>query len=136
MLDRRDVVARFEQARRCPGIEPGDATPELLHPQFAPREVLQIQIRDFDLAASRRFQLPTKFHYSIVENVKSGHSELAPRMLRFFFEADRLAGIVEFHDTITLWIAHLITENAGAALERQRLAVEIEFPVKAVVAHT
>src|SRR2546430_7689466 len=97
MLDRRDVIARFQQARRRPGIEPGDAAPELFHPQFAPLEVLQIQIRDFDFAAPRRFQLPTKFHYSIVENVKSGHSELAPRMLRFFFEADCLAGRSEEH---------------------------------------
>src|SRR5256885_14389303 len=100
MLDRRDVIACLEQARRCSSVKPGDATPELFYPKFAPLEVLQIQICDFDLAAPGRFQLAAKFHHSIVENVKSGHRELASWMLRFFLEADRLAGTVEFHHSI------------------------------------
>src|SRR5438552_18661629 len=100
MLDRRDVVARFEQARRCPGIEPGDATPELFQAQFAPREVFQIQIRDFDFAASRRFQLPTKFHHSIVENVNNMHNEMSTRKLQFFSKAYRFAGTIDFYTIV------------------------------------
>src|SRR5436305_5644485 len=55
-------------------------------------------------------------------------------MHRFFLEADRLAVTIEFHYAITLWIAHLIAENAGTLFQRQRFTVEIKFPVKNVIA--
>src|SRR5256885_10803260 len=38
----------------------------------------------------------------------------------------RSAGAVEFHHTITLRIAYLITENAGTLFQRQRFTVEID----------
>src|ERR1700737_863367 len=56
------------------------------------------------------------------------------RALRFFFEADRTAVAIELDHTITLWIAHLISENACAAFDREGVAEEIEFSVKDVVA--
>src|SRR5438876_10622109 len=54
--------------------------------------------------------------------------------LRFLFKADCFAALVEFHDSVALRIADLITENACAALDRERFTEKIEFPVKDVVA--
>src|SRR5438876_655561 len=54
--------------------------------------------------------------------------------LRFLFKADCFAALVEFHDSVALRIADLITENACAALDRERFTEKIEFPVKDIVA--
>ena len=59
---------------------------------------------------------------------------MALGILRFLLEADGAAVRTELDHAVTLGIAHLITENAGAALEGERLAIEIEFPVENVVA--
>ncbi len=59
---------------------------------------------------------------------------MAPRLLRFLLKADGAPVRTEFDHAVTLGIAHLITENAGAAGERESVAKEIEFPVENVVA--
>src|SRR5882724_864322 len=56
------------------------------------------------------------------------------RMLRFFFETDRATIAVELDHTITFRVAHLITENACSALDRERFTEKIKFPVEDVVA--
>ena len=56
------------------------------------------------------------------------------RLLRFFLETDCLALSVKFDHAIALWIAHLITENARAALDRESVPVEIEFSVENIIA--
>ena len=55
-------------------------------------------------------------------------------MLRLFLETDCAPVRTELHHAVALGIAHLITENAGAVFDRERLAIEIEFPVENVVA--
>src|SRR2546430_4399493 len=55
-------------------------------------------------------------------------------LVRFFLETDRLALGVEFDHAIALRVAHLIAENACAALDGESVPVEIEFSVKNVIA--
>src|SRR5882724_11664033 len=56
------------------------------------------------------------------------------RLFRLFLETDCLALSVKFDHPVALWIAHLISENARAALDGESVPVEIEFPVKNVIA--
>jgi hypothetical protein len=59
---------------------------------------------------------------------------LAPRLLRFLLKADGTAVRTELDHAVTLGIAHLITENAGAAGKGESVAKEVEFSVENVVA--
>ena len=59
---------------------------------------------------------------------------MAFRFLRFFLQADDAAVGTKLHHAVTLGIAHLIAENAGAVFEREGFAKEIELPVEDVVA--
>src|SRR2546421_200892 len=53
---------------------------------------------------------------------------------RVFLEAQGPSVRAEFHHAVAFRITHLVSENAGAALERQRFPKEIEIPVENVVA--
>src|SRR5204863_3258124 len=97
-------------------------------------QVDQIEIGDLQFAARGRPQGPAIFHDTIVVNIESRNREGALGILRLLLEAERSAIGTELDDTVTLWIAHLITENAGAALERERFPIEIEFSVENIVA--
>ena len=55
------------------------------------------------------------------------------RLLRFFLEADGLPIRVEFDYAVTLRVAYLISENASATLNGQRISVKVEFSVENVV---
>src|SRR5438552_10798240 len=76
----------------------------------------------------------SKIYHALVINIKSRHREVTFWLLRFFLETDRLALGIEFNHPIALRVAHLISENARAALDRESVPVEIEFPVKNVIA--
>ncbi len=55
-------------------------------------------------------------------------------MLRLFLETYGAPVGAELDHAIALGIAHLVSENAGAVVDGERLAVEIEFSVEDVVA--
>src|SRR5207247_728610 len=134
MLDGGDVVTGLEQSGCGSGIEPGHAPAEQLHVQLVALKIKQIQISDLQFAARRRAQSATTLDNLIVVNVKPGHGEMAFRLLRFLFEADGFAIGVEFDNTVAFRVSHLIAKNARAAFDRERVAVEIEFPIKNVIA--
>src|SRR5438105_13026737 len=56
------------------------------------------------------------------------------RLFRFFLQTDSLARGIEFDHAVTLRVAHLISENARAALEVERVTIKIKFPVENIVA--
>src|SRR6266513_5746895 len=66
--------------------------------------------------------------------MNSSHRQVTSWLLRFFLETDRLALGIEFNHAVALRVAHLISENARAALDGESVPVEIEFPVKNVIA--
>ena len=134
VFDRGDVVARLEQRRGRAGIEPGHAAAEQFHVQLAALEVAKIEIGDLQLFARGRLQTARKIDSLLVINVKTGHGEMALRLFRFFLDADCFAIGAELDHAVTLRVAHLISENARAPFECERFAVEVEFPVKDVVA--
>src|SRR4029077_12873192 len=110
-------IARLEQRRGGACVEPRHAAAQELHVQLIAVEIKQIQICDFELAACRWPQRATKIDNLIVVNVEPGHSEMALRLLGFFFKANSFAFGVELNHAITLRVANLIAENARAALD-------------------
>src|SRR2546423_6334760 len=50
-LDRRDVIARFEQAGLSPGIEPRHSASAGLYVQFVSAKIDQVQIGDLKFAS-------------------------------------------------------------------------------------
>src|SRR6266571_2724760 len=97
-------------------------------------QVEQIQIGDFEFAARGRAQCLTKIDNALVINIKARHREVTLGLFRFFLETDCLAVGVEFDHAVTLWVADLISENAGPSLDGESIPIKIEFPVENVVA--
>jgi hypothetical protein len=48
-------LGRFEKIPMCAAVEPGNAAAEKRHPQITCREVVTIDIGDFEFTARRRF---------------------------------------------------------------------------------
>ena len=134
MLDRCNVIAGVEEARGGPGVEPGHAAAQQLYVQLFLLEIEQIQIGDLELAARRWAQGSAKIDNALVVNIQPRHRKMTFRVLRFFLETDCFAHGVEFHHAVTLRVAHLISKNASSALDGESLPVEIESPIKDVIA--
>src|SRR4051794_30435972 len=133
MLDRRDVIARLEQTGLRPGIQPRHPSTEPFHVELVPFQVNRIQIGDLELAPRGRFQRPAEFDYLAVINIETRYREITFRLLRLFFQTDRAAVGSEFDDTVPFGIPDLVSKDAGALLEGQRFAIEIQFSVKNIV---
>jgi len=76
-------------------------------------------------------------YFQLKQNVILGEQDygFAGRLTRAAFALrGRAVRGVELDDAVTFGISHLITENAGAAFHRQRLAIEIEFSVENIIA--
>src|SRR6266496_3226319 len=134
MLDCRDVITRLQKACLRASIEPSHAAAEQLHVQLFLLKIEQIQVGNFELAARRWTQCLAKVDNALVVNIKSRHRKMTFRLLRFFLETDRLAFSIEFDHAVALRVTHLVSKNAGTALDGQSVPVEIEFPVKNVIA--
>src|SRR4030095_4838792 len=133
MLDRRNVIARFQQRRGCSGIQPRHPAAKQFYVQFAVFEVKQIQIGDLQFAACRWTQGAAKIHDFMVVNIKTRHSKSALWLLWFFLEANRFPFGIELDYAVSLRVANWVAENARATLDCQRLAVKIEFAVENIV---
>src|SRR4051812_13963278 len=133
MLDRCDVIARFEQTGLRSGIQPGHTATKQFHLKLVPFQIEQIQIGDLQFAARRGFQAPAKIDNFRVVYVKTWNGELRLGLLRFFLEADRAAVAIELDHAVTFGIANLIAENARAFFKCERVTKEIEFTVEDVV---
>src|SRR5207244_3216421 len=134
MFDRRNIISGFEQTGLRPGIEPGHAAAKKFHVQLVLLEIDQIQICDLKFPARGGSQAPAKLNDAPVVNIEPGNSEMVFWFFRLCFQAERASVGSEFDHPVSLRIAHLITENATPVLDRERLPIEIEFPVKDVVA--
>ncbi len=55
------------------------------------------------------------------------------RFGRFFFQTDGLALGIELNHAVTLRVAHLVTKNARARFNRERLTIKVQLPVENVV---
>src|SRR5260370_20297157 len=134
MFDCRDVIASLEQARVRAGAEPSHAAAEQFYMQLFLLQIEQIQIGDLEFATRRRAQRSAKIDNPLVINIEARHREMTLGLLRFFLETDRLAVGVEFDHSVTLWVADLISENAGSAFNRDSVPIQIQFPGGNVVA--
>src|ERR1700726_4547510 len=133
MLDRGNVIGRFQQANLGAGIQPGHAATEQFHVKLLLFEIKQVEIGDLKFTTRRRTQRSAQIDDLIVVNIKARNGKVRFRLLGFFLQTYGPPVGVELHDTVTLRIAHLISENACSLLNGQRVAVEIEFAVKNVV---
>src|SRR5260370_8490830 len=129
MFDCRDVIAGLEQARLRAGVEPGHAAAEQFYMQLFLLQIEQIQIGDLEFATRRRAQRSAKTDDPLVINIEARHREMTLGLLRFFLETYRLPVAVEFDHSVTLWVADLISENAGSAFTRETSPIKINFPL-------
>ena len=97
-------------------------------------QIEQIQIGDLKFASRGRAQCSTKIDNALVISIKARHREVTLGLFRFFLETDCLAVGVEFDHAVTLWVADLISKNAGPLFNGESIPIKIEFPVENVVA--
>jgi hypothetical protein len=90
MLDRRDVISRFEQAGLRPRVEPRHSATQWFYMELVLLKIERIQIRDLEFLPRRGTKLPAEFDHAFVVNIQSRDREIAFRMLRFFLEAPKM----------------------------------------------
>ena len=74
------------------------------------------RVEDFEFAACRRPErLGESDNLGVVE-VEAGDGEAGTGLGRLFFEADGMAGGIEFDDAVSGWVLHGVGEDGGAAL--------------------
>lgn len=116
----------------CAGVEPGHTAAERFDAQFAGFEVAIIDVSDFKLAAGRwldRFRNPSD---CVVVEIKADYGIVRFGLFWLFDDGDSVALVVQFDDTVALWITYPIAKDGGTfwlgcrALELYRDAVAIE----------
>ena len=122
------------KARAGPGIEPGKAAAQPMHPQLAPPQVLDVYIRDLQFGSGRRFQVPRNRHHLIIVNVKAGDRVVALRLLRLLFDRQRLAFAVELHHPVAFGIIDVIPKDRGASFEISESFVKRVRSIEDIVA--
>src|SRR6185295_10290102 len=73
VLDGRNEMRGLEQRLVRAGIEPRIAAPEWQYLQFAPGEVLLVDVRDLQFAARRRLELRSDADHAVVVEIEADH---------------------------------------------------------------
>ena len=132
-------LTRFDETVHRAGIEPCESTTEELHIQLTHIEVRLVEVRNFEFAAGAGLLGLCESRDAVVIEVKARDGVVALGFLRLFFDRDHLALVVEFNDTESFRVFHVVAEHARASvffgvlyrgLQKRAEAV----PVKNVVA--
>src|SRR5207249_704723 len=73
LFDRLNEVNRPQQRRQGAGIQPGEPTAKLFHPQLPLLQVTFVNVRDLQLTPSRWAQASGYIHNLVVIEVQTGH---------------------------------------------------------------
>ena len=97
-------------------IQPGKALSHQYYIQLSVLEIDPVQIRNLQLASGRRLQVLCILHHPVVIKIKAGYAVIGLRLLRFLFNRDSLARLIEFHDAKPLRIVNIISEHSRSIL--------------------
>src|ERR1700716_765054 len=105
----------------CAAVEPSNAAAEKRHPQITCREVVTIDIGDFEFTARRRPNLIRNGDYALVVEVKTGNREARSYRLGLFFEGNRASRLVAHDHAKARSIRDLVSEYSRTAFMVHRL---------------
>src|SRR6266568_2734954 len=116
-LDGLNVKSSLKEGIVRPGIEPRHATAHHLHLQFAGFAMRSVQGGNLEFAARRGPERSCKIYYVVVVEIEAGDRVTGFRCSRFFFDANGVAGFVELHDSIALWVVHGISKDKSSTFQ-------------------
>ena len=77
-------VGGIHQGLMCTSVQPSKALTQQLNVQGTIFQINAVQVSDFQLTTSRRFQVLCKLDHAVVIEVQTGDTIIALRVLRFF----------------------------------------------------
>ena len=110
-----------------PGIEPGETSPQILHSKSTLRKIFLINRGDFQFSSSGRLDVFCNLHHTVRIEIQSYYSIVAFRMFRFFLNAETVTVSIKFSDSISLRVAHVVSEYSCLVLRRYSFDGIIEF---------
>src|SRR5258708_30102599 len=100
-------------------VEPGHASANHADIELIALEIQAVDVRDFEFAALRGFETRGNFDDLTIVKIKSGDSVAGFWLLRFLFDAERLASGIELDDAVAFGIMNGVGKNASSfGLER------------------
>ena len=97
----------------CAGVQPGDAAPHAGHPQAPFTQIVIVDVGYLQLAAGRGPDGAGHVHDAFVIEIQAGDGVVGARLLGFFFDAQGVAQLVEFHHAVAGRVADMIGEDRG-----------------------
>src|ERR1700675_4257146 len=105
----------------CAAVEPGNPAAEKRHPQITRREVVTIDIGDFEFTARRWPNLIRNGDYALVVEIKTRNREARSHRLGLFLQVNRASGLVEHDHAKARRIRDLVSEDSRTAFMVHRL---------------
>ena len=99
-----------------PGIQPGDAAPQLLDVQLSSLQVNVIDTGDFQLPAPSRLECGSNVHHLVVIEIQAGDGESETRLPGLLFDAQVFPAVVEFDHGVPFRIPHRVDKDKHAFL--------------------
>ena len=97
------------------GVEPGESLAEELDVQLLLVQVDPVEVGDLVFSPGGRREFFCIIDDAVVVEIEAGHAVVALGVLRFFLNGDRAAAVVKLHDTETLGIVDVVSEDRGAS---------------------
>ena len=79
--------------------------------QRTPIEVGSVDVRDLQLSPCRRLHVASNLDDFIIIKVETDHGILGARMRGLLLDRYDFSLGIKFHNTITLWVVHIISKN-------------------------
>ena len=98
----------------CTGIQPCEALAQKLDVQLSLLKIDTVQVCDLKLASCAWLQVLCVLYNLVVVEVETGDTVVALWLFRFLFNGNCFSVLVEFYDTETLRIIHIVSENSGS----------------------
>ena len=116
-------------------IKPGISAPHLFYMQLPTFQIRIVDIGNFKLTTRRWFYGSCDFNDLRVIEIHPGHGIIRFRLFRLFFNSLCHSLVIEFDDTVTFRVLHIIGKNrcAGGLLHRVDQKLGQAMPEKYVI---
>src|SRR5271154_2170598 len=95
-------------------VKPGHASAHYANVQLLALEISAVDVGDLQFAAFRRLKLRGDFDYLLIVKIESGDRVTRLRVLRFLFNAERLAVRIELDYAVTLRVIDGVSKDSGS----------------------
>lgn len=101
------------------GIQPGETPSQNLHPQGAPPQINLVHLGNFQFPPGRWLEVRNNIDHLIVIKVEPGNRKIGSGLSGLLLYVQGPPGFIKRYDSISLGVAHPITEDQPTTLQLQ-----------------